>query len=169
MSTKLILPYVERFAYVFGRYSGSSPEAIQSNIAAAEAVERCLVEKGWGVICPHKNTAGFERLMPEVPWQWWLAQDLSLVRRLDPELDILVGAPGFYGSSGAAVEMELARNIGIRIYTSVDEVPSILSAVETQDISNDDETQLKFDGLGKINKGTYYMPSGKFEVEVHRS
>lgn len=75
-----MIPTSTKIIYVAGPYKGD----VEANIAKAEAASVELWRRGWVVICPHKNTAGFEKyedasLPPEV----WIQGDLVILSRCD--------------------------------------------------------------------------------------
>lgn len=54
-----------KIIYVAGPYNGKTFSAIDDNIRKAEYAALQLWKKGWAVICPHLNTAHFERYQDE--------------------------------------------------------------------------------------------------------
>jgi hypothetical protein len=96
-------------AYVAGPYRGPSESAVVQNIRNAEAIAVQLWQRGYAVICPHKNTALFGGLAPD---DTWLAGDLVMLKRCD----LVVLVPGWQASSGTRAEVAAARACGIPVY-----------------------------------------------------
>jgi len=98
-----------KLAYVAGPYRASTESGVVANIRAAEAVAVDLWQKGYAVICPHKNTALFGGLAPD---DVWLKGDLVMMERCD----FVVLVPGWQFSSGTQAEVKRARERGIPVY-----------------------------------------------------
>jgi hypothetical protein len=94
--------------YVAGAYRNSTEWGLIKNIRKAEAVAIKLWQQGWAVICPHKNTAFFGGLCPDITW---LNGDLEIIRRCDAVYML----KGFKSSVGAVQEWELAKSLGLEI------------------------------------------------------
>jgi len=104
-----------RVIYIAGHYLGDKTEwGIKQNIEYAEKVARRLWDKGWAVICPHKNSAfmGGIRSDPDEDRRVWLDGDLEMVSRCDAILML----NGFETSRGANEELKKARDFGLTIY-----------------------------------------------------
>jgi len=93
--------------YVAGKYTGD----VDSNIEAASRVAGILWEAGHAVICPHANTAHFEKKW-DVSWEQYLEGDLNMISRCDA----LVMVPGWKTSRGANLEHAYAEQLGIPIF-----------------------------------------------------
>lgn len=99
-----------KLAYVAGPYRDSRGAwFIQENIRAAERLSLELWAMGFAIICPHKNTAFFDGLLPD---RAWLDGDLTILARCD----LLVLGPRWRASRGARGEREFAERKGIPIY-----------------------------------------------------
>lgn len=94
-----------KVAYIAGAYRADTHHGIELNIRKAEAVAIELWQMNYAVICPHKNTAHFDGLAPDVVW---LDGDLEFIDRLDIYQDCLVMLPGWEKSEGAKREREFA-------------------------------------------------------------
>ena len=107
--------------YVAGPYNGKDHLDIQQHILNASKVAIECWKKGWAVICPHKNTAGFEAYEGEnIKWQTWIDGDIELLKRSDA----IVMVEGWEESKGATMEFEFALKHRIPTYTSVNNVPN---------------------------------------------
>ena len=97
-----------QIAYIAGPYRSDTVHGIVENIRKAEKVAIKYWRKGYAVICPHKNTALFDGLMPD---DTWLKGDLEILKRCDA----IVMMYGWELSSGARAELEYAikNNIGV--------------------------------------------------------
>lgn len=110
-----------RVIYVAGPYHGESSEEIQRNIMAAEKVAVECWKRGWAVLCPHKNTAGFEAYEDDVlSHGTWIRGDMEMLSRCDAV--VLVNNKM---TKGVKMELDLARSIGLDIYMSLNDVPDM--------------------------------------------
>jgi hypothetical protein len=106
-----------KLVYVAGPYRANGEWFIYENIRRAEAVALEVWKMGAACICPHKNTAFFNGACPD---QVWLDGDLEMVRRCDAILCV----PGWERSVGSLGEVALAKEIGIPVFQSVEELKS---------------------------------------------
>lgn len=104
-----------KLVFVAGPYRSSSEWGVFKNIRNAETLALALWNMGLAVICPHKNT---ERFGGAAPDQLWLDGSLEMVRRSDA----VACVPNWEQSEGARGEVELARQSGIPVFFSIDEV-----------------------------------------------
>jgi len=93
--------------YVSGKYSGDTDK----NIEAARTVAVFLWEMGHSVICPHTNTANFEKFC-NATYEQYIAGDLDMISRCDAM--VMVG--GWEESKGANIEKDYADRIGLPVY-----------------------------------------------------
>lgn len=100
-----------KLLYIAGPFSAPTPGEIEANIDAAEAYALVAWKRGWAVICPHKNSAGFETVA-EIPDSVWYRGYLEMVSRCDAVLLI----PGWQDSLGAMAEKTEAERHGIRVF-----------------------------------------------------
>ena len=105
-----------RVIYVAGPYRSPTEWGVYENIRRAEAVAVWLWQKGWVVICPHKNTAFFGGACDD---SVWLSGDLELLRRSDA----ICMLPGWEDSAGARAECAMAKALGKEVYLNPEEVP----------------------------------------------
>jgi hypothetical protein len=100
--------------YISGPLSNCIPKGYdqfhgrwQNELDASRIAQECI-EKGWAVICPHKNTSGFYH----IPYEKLIQTDLELVKRCDAIL--MFGK--WQLSPGALREIELAQELGMDIF-----------------------------------------------------
>lgn len=99
--------------YLSGPYRGN----IAKNIEAARRVAVELWEQGYTVICPHLNTAFFERDCKIT--DDYIRRDLEIVSRCDA----VILLPGWQCSEGAREEKRAAEDLGIAVYEYPDRPP----------------------------------------------
>jgi hypothetical protein len=105
--------------YVAGPYTGKNHFETKQNILNAEKVAIECWRKGWAVICPHKNTSGFEVVEDKkINYNTWINGDLEILSRCDA----IVMVDGWKGSKGAMKELEKAKEFGLSIYFSAFDV-----------------------------------------------
>lgn len=98
-----------KIIYVAGKYRAGSEWELVENIRHAEKEAIKLWQQGWAVICPHKNTAHFGGLAPDIRW---LEGDLEFIKRCDA----IYMLKGWRDSVGAVEEHRVAREAGLEIY-----------------------------------------------------
>ena len=70
--------------YIAGPYSANEHHTEQDHINRAEIVSIELIRKGFHVITPQKNTAGYEKYEDEnITFETWIAMDLNILKRCD--------------------------------------------------------------------------------------
>jgi len=97
-----------KLAYVAGPYRASTPHDIVENIRKAESVAIKYWRKGYAVICPHKNTALLDGILPD---DVWLEGSCALLARCD----VCVMMQGWEQSEGARGEESMARDLKMEI------------------------------------------------------
>ena len=97
-----------KVAYIAGPYRAATPHGILQNIRKAEAVAIKYWQKGYAVICPHKNTALLDGLLQD---HCWLDGYLEILSRCD----IVVMLPEWHDSEGARQEHALAKDMAMEI------------------------------------------------------
>ena len=105
-----------KLIYVSGPYRDSTEWGRILNIRNAEMVAIECWQRGWAVICPHKNTEHFGGILPD---QAWMDGDLEMIRRCDA----MCMVEGWKTSEGAKLERAEAKRIGIPIYENAWKVP----------------------------------------------
>lgn len=107
--------------YVSGPYSASTNEGKLQNTQKAIDVGIELIRKGHTVLIPHLShytDMRAQELGVDISWEQWLEQDLKLLERCD--------ALYFIGESrGACIELERAKELGLQIFYSLEEVPEV--------------------------------------------
>ena len=100
-----------RLLYVSGPFT--SPDklhGIERNILAASEAALEGWRQGWAVICPHKNTSGYQHA-EDIPYETWIEGDLEILRRCDA----ICMLPGWEQSNGARIELALAYDLGLEV------------------------------------------------------
>jgi nucleoside 2-deoxyribosyltransferase len=93
--------------YISGPYTNG---VIAKNIDEAEAVAVQLMRNGFDVICPHKNTAFYEKY-EDIPYKKFIEMDLNILERCDA----IYMMPTWRNSKGAMIEMQHALDKGIPV------------------------------------------------------
>lgn len=111
--------------YISGPFSATDLlHGVEQNILTAS---KCALEawgKGWGVICPHKNTQGFQHT--DLPYEVWMDGDLAFIDRMNPEKgDALLMLVGWSSSKGARLEHDFALEKGLRVYYESEGIPEV--------------------------------------------
>lgn len=101
-----------------GAHDASVYNEIEENIRKAEAVAIILWNAGFGVLCPHLNTAHFEVKCPGVSANAYLETDLRLL----DSCDILYLMPGWDKSSGSRGEYCRMKQLGRLVYLDLGEL-----------------------------------------------
>lgn len=99
----------------------ASEDEVYQNVANAVEAGIELIRKGYAPFIPHlsvltNNIA--KQQGKEIPWQTWMKIDNAYLSESDAVL--------FLGNSkGADIELECAKQFGLPVYYSVEEVPEI--------------------------------------------
>ena len=101
--------------YVAGPYTAASKAAIDANIRRAEAAAIELLRAGYAVLCPHKNTAHLDNVMP---WEDFMEMSMTQIERCDAVLFI----EGWEHSRGCCMERDFCMNEGIPFFDSMAEL-----------------------------------------------
>ena len=111
-----------KLIYLAGPYTGPTWSAIENHIKEAEKVAIQLWNAGWAVICPHLNTAHFEKYesIAGINHRTWIEGDLEILRRCDA----IIMMQGWATSQGANVEYETALEKKIPIFFEAEGIPS---------------------------------------------
>jgi nucleoside 2-deoxyribosyltransferase len=88
--------------YISGKYSDG---IIIKNIEKAEAAAVRLMRAGFDVICPHKNTSGYEKY-EDIPYEQYIEMDLNILERCDG----IYMLDNWRESKGAKTEFEYAAH-----------------------------------------------------------
>lgn len=97
--------------YISGPYSPTPTSSIENHIATARRVAIEMWEGGYTTICPHLNTAHFEKDC-KCDYDAYILGDLEILARCDA----VVLLPGWRESVGAQEEASFAHEHGIPVY-----------------------------------------------------
>lgn len=98
--------------YISGPYTANTLNEVYENIQKSRKRALDFWSLGYGVISPHMNTAFMDG---NDDHYIWLQGDLAIIKRLNPETDIMVMLKGWGDSVGACQEESLAREMGLSI------------------------------------------------------
>ena len=87
--------------YISGPYTADTMNEVYENIQRARETALFCWEAGYGVICPHMNTAFMDG---DKDHEKWLEGDLAIIDRLRVGVDFLVMLDGWEMSNGAVEE-----------------------------------------------------------------
>jgi hypothetical protein len=109
--------------YVSGKFSHDDLlHGVEHNVLIASKYSLEGWSKGFAVICPHKNSQGFQH--SDLPWEIWMLGDLAFIARMQPERgDALLMLPGWEESRGACIERDYAVERGLDIYYAENGIP----------------------------------------------
>jgi hypothetical protein len=110
-----------RLIYVAGKYSGKDFYEIDRHILTAKLASVQLLKRGWAVITPHLNTCHFELFEKEIGYthEDWLKMDFVMLERCDA----IFMLENWQQSKGATMELEFAKEKGLKIYFEKDGYP----------------------------------------------
>lgn len=97
---------MKTLVFLSGKYSGN----IEDNIKTARKYSIDLWEQGYVVLCPHLNTAHFEKDC-KCKYEDYIEGDLEMMKRCD----IIAFMPDWNKSKGAVIEYEYAIKLGMEI------------------------------------------------------
>lgn len=97
-----------KVAYIAGPYRSATIHGTAQNINAASAVAEKYWQQGYAVICPHKNTAFMDGLIPDAQWIERYIQILS-------RCDVIIMMADWELSPGATQEHDFAKASGMKI------------------------------------------------------
>lgn len=109
--------------YVAGPYSAPTLEQREANMNRAVEIAAMLMALGHDVFCPHAAThpidvyAADEGLATAEWYERWMRFDFGIIRLWSNALYLIEPSPG------SNREHELARSLGRRIFTALDQVP----------------------------------------------
>jgi hypothetical protein len=101
--------------YVAGPYRAPADFQRQQNIQRAHALALEVWKVGGAAICPHANTANFDR---ELPDEAFLDGDLAILDRCDA----VVLTPDWNLSRGACAEVCHANDLGLPVFETIAEL-----------------------------------------------
>jgi len=111
--------------YISGPFSSSDLlHGVERNILTASKYALEAWQKGWSVLCPHKNTSGYQHTY--IPYNVWINGDLAFIDRMDANKgDALLMLPGWEHSQGAVLERNFASEKGLKIYYAEYGIPEV--------------------------------------------
>lgn len=101
--------------YIAGPFRAANTWLIESNIRRAETLALKVWALGAAAVCPHANTRFYQGILPD---KTWLDGDLEILRRCDA----IMLAPRWEKSSGTLAEIELARDIGMPVFETLEKL-----------------------------------------------
>jgi len=104
--------------YLAAPYSATPDRTVEENIEFAKQASIKLWQAGHTVICPHMNTALFDREPELSTIDWYLQTELLLER-----CDVLYVANPMIYSSGVQREIEYAEDHGIPVLYDIPRIP----------------------------------------------
>jgi hypothetical protein len=111
-----------KILYIAGPFHSREEGGTERNIARASRTALECWRKGWAVICPHKNTAGFQ-YASGVKDEEWYAGYLEILSRCDAILML----NEWENSRGATMEYDYAKSHTLlTIYFEKDGIPAPL-------------------------------------------
>lgn len=129
MAHEVSLPTGIKVVYIAGRFRATNANGtqdmmqVQRNIMKAMDASLEVWKRGHAALCPHSNTmffTGADGCDDHV----WLTGDIELMRRCDAVWAI----EGWEQSFGAKQEVEIAKALGIPVFTSLKQVEKWLSS-----------------------------------------
>ena len=111
-----------RLAYLAAPYRADTIHGVVSNIRKAEEDAITLWQMGFAVLCPQKNSALLDGLLPD---DVWLEGALEMLSRCD----LAVFAGEWRRSEGCLVEYERAGELEISRYDFIGDYLAIKEAV----------------------------------------
>lgn len=112
--------------YIAGPYRNEDPRTVDQNIQKARDAAAKLWALGYTVVCPHLNTATFERDYPEINDSRYLDGYIEILARCDA----IYMLPGWEQSAGSLKELDFALGNGIPAY--YDDEGSCLEVSDTE-------------------------------------
>ena len=112
-----------KVVYRAGPYGGKNFAEIEQHIVTAEVYAVKLWNLGYGVFCPHLNTAHFE-VKAKAPESAYKEFDLRMLEACDAVFVL----PGWMDSAGTKAEMARAREIGLPVINDLQDLQIVLPA-----------------------------------------
>jgi len=102
-----------KIIYISSPFSGPTEHIIEENIHIASGVAIEAIYAGWGVICPHKNTSGFQHL--DLPIEFWYDLDIQLLKKCDAMVFNVIDLEKVNKSVGMNLELAFAEENNIPV------------------------------------------------------
>lgn len=110
--------------YVAGPYSANDTYSEQDHIRRAEEVSIQLIRNHFHVICPHKNTSGYEKYEDDnINFDTWIEMDINILKRCDG----LYLFGDYEKPRGAMIELSFAVDNDMPVFIDRLHPPSVLS------------------------------------------
>ena len=114
--------------YIIGPFRGKNAWVIHQNVRRAEGAAMAVAELGAMPLCPHTNTQHFHGTLID---QFWLDGTMELLKRSDGAFIV----PGWEESSGSALEIRTAEDLGIPTFTRLLQLRAWLLEEEAKELS----------------------------------
>jgi hypothetical protein len=109
--------------YIAGPYRADTPHQIIEHIETARDAMAALLRAGHMPFCPHSMTARFERDYQDIGEDCYLQLGIVWLRQCQGVLVL----PGWEQSEGTLAEVAEAHRLGMPLWYSVEDVPSVAS------------------------------------------
>jgi hypothetical protein len=106
--------------YVAGPFRSPTPMGIARNVRAAEEASLLIWQAGGAALCPHMNTANFDKSAPD---EVFLLGTMEFLRRCDAAYFL----PTWPASQGARAERDEAMKLGIPCFYDMQELKDWLA------------------------------------------
>lgn len=123
-----------KLVFVAGPYRAANEWDILTNVRKAEAAALAIWRLGASVICPHKNTQNFGGAAPD---EVWLAGAIEQVRRSDAVFCV----DNWEYSAGALNEVNVAKELGLPVFTHINDLDAWLKGREHGDSSTREDLE----------------------------
>ena len=114
-----------KVVYIAGPFRSSTPMGVQRNVRAAEEASLEVWKSGGAALCPHLNTANFDKSAPD---EVFLDGTMEFLRRSDA----IYLLPTWLSSVGARAEFAHAQSVGMPVFYDLPAVQAWLSQAEGQ-------------------------------------
>lgn len=101
--------------YIAGKFRGETWWDVRRNVLDAEQAALAIWKLGAAVICPHLNTANFDKVLPD---EIFLAGNMEILRRCDAVFLL----PTWKESRGATAEYGEACRLGLPCFEDVEQL-----------------------------------------------
>ncbi len=123
------IPGWDKVIYIAGPFSDPDKmHGIEANILAASRAALDAWRAGWAVICPHKNSAGFQHAA-DLPYEVWTRGDLAILSKCDAILLM----QQWDTSPGARKELIHAVKESIPVYLHRPSAPALRRLIPVDD------------------------------------
>lgn len=111
-----------KFLFLSGPFNSKDKvHGFDENILRVSKIGLEAAEMGWGILPPHKMTAGYQH--SSIPDSFWVEMYLELLSR---SADAILMCPGWENSPGSRKELERAEREGIPVYYyELDSIPDV--------------------------------------------